>query len=470
MKKCFWYKGDLQAIELIVSNWKGLYVMSKIKWIHFSDLHLNQTGTETNRLRNKLIDYLSELNLKCDYAFCTGDIRYAPDGYFLDKSYEQIENICKAVQLPKGRLFIVPGNHDIKRDEPERNSAIELIMNGNSDRKPYDTTIGKISSDDLNAISKGKKEFSEFLDTFYGEYIDVLKAKEIVKSHYVVETEDINIIHVDSTLTYNKDRQKDFILGSFLIQGLLEKLNKSKVSILLTHYSFDFLERNEQKELVTLFNDYNIRLWLAGHEHDHLAREQWDSFFEFQSGNLVLEAGATACVLIGEMDTDTGKGEIKVHAWYPQGGWNIYPFVSQVGKDKSVYQFDIKKFNTVEVDKRIDIQRCKELRLEILNLLEENRVVFETYGPTNTNRSNILSEYADSWHILVRKTILPNSIRIIEMLQQNISLLNEQEREVFYRYKQHIAGFEKNHGANNKFVMDAPRFPKEIYGILKRED
>ena len=32
--------------------------MSKIRWIHFSDLHLNKTGTETKRLRKKLIDYL----------------------------------------------------------------------------------------------------------------------------------------------------------------------------------------------------------------------------------------------------------------------------------------------------------------------------------------------------------------------------------------------------------------------------
>lgn len=27
--------------------------MSRIRWIHFSDLHLNLTGTETKRLRRK---------------------------------------------------------------------------------------------------------------------------------------------------------------------------------------------------------------------------------------------------------------------------------------------------------------------------------------------------------------------------------------------------------------------------------
>ena len=37
--------------------------MAKIKWIHFSDLHLNQRGTETRRLRKKLITYLKKLNI-----------------------------------------------------------------------------------------------------------------------------------------------------------------------------------------------------------------------------------------------------------------------------------------------------------------------------------------------------------------------------------------------------------------------
>lgn len=43
--------------------------MSKIRWIHFSDLHLNKTGTETKRLRKKLVDYLGKMDRKFDYAF-----------------------------------------------------------------------------------------------------------------------------------------------------------------------------------------------------------------------------------------------------------------------------------------------------------------------------------------------------------------------------------------------------------------
>lgn len=43
--------------------------MSRIRWIHFSDLHLNLTGTEIKRLRKNLLWYLDTVVGKIDYAF-----------------------------------------------------------------------------------------------------------------------------------------------------------------------------------------------------------------------------------------------------------------------------------------------------------------------------------------------------------------------------------------------------------------
>lgn len=48
-----------------------------INWLHISDLHLGSEGAITNMMRNELPDYLKGLGVKCDYVFCTGDIRTA---------------------------------------------------------------------------------------------------------------------------------------------------------------------------------------------------------------------------------------------------------------------------------------------------------------------------------------------------------------------------------------------------------
>lgn len=56
--------------------------MSKIHWLHLSDIHLNKRDVDSRRMRNRLLDYIKELGTQIDYIFITGDLRYAPMGEF----------------------------------------------------------------------------------------------------------------------------------------------------------------------------------------------------------------------------------------------------------------------------------------------------------------------------------------------------------------------------------------------------
>lgn len=318
--------------------------MAVIQWLHFSDLHFNKTGVETVRLRRRLIPYLKSLNIHCKYAFCTGDVRYAPAGGFPADSGEQIREICGSVGVPVSRIFIVPGNHDVNRYFPGRDEAVRRVWFRH--HGTYQPLEGTIDPEDGKLLMGGEKEYTEFLRSLYRN--EAPERAEFYANpeapHFVIETEDFNIIHMDSTLTCTTDQEKDLIIGTASLMKALDHINTDKASVLLTHYSFDFLERDEQKEVAGLLRDANVQLWLAGHEHDHLARRQWDSFYEIQCGNLVLENGATACVMVGRYDTETGEGQVQVHAWFPREGWAPYPFArlsGTEGEDRSVYPFSV---------------------------------------------------------------------------------------------------------------------------------
>lgn len=121
---------------------------------------------------------------------------------------------------------------------------------------------------------------------------------------------------------------------------LLENLNQKKPSILLTHYSFDFFSRNEQKQVLRLMEDYNVQLWFAGHEHTELLRRQRDYFFEFQCGNLLHEDENTkSAVIIGEYYPESYSGKLQVHLWWASDGWTVDPNICRQGADKSTYNF-----------------------------------------------------------------------------------------------------------------------------------
>lgn len=291
--------------------------MDKIHWLHLSDIHLNKRDVDSRRMRNRLLDYMKELGTQIDYIFITGDLRYAPMGEFAADTVDYINKLLNVTNLTVDRLFIVPGNHDIERDAEGR---AEAILESIKDYSPKD---GALASDKMVAVHCGHTEFRKMMHTIYHENQEQAAGYDNdQKPHFVTETKDFNIICIDTALTYTKQRNNNLFIGTEYIMDLLEELNQDKPSIILTHYSFDFLERSEQMQIVQLLKDFHVQLWLAGHEHTVLMRKQWDYFYEFQSGNLMHEGEYTrSTIMIGTYDPASYNGIVEVHEWDSDNGW-----------------------------------------------------------------------------------------------------------------------------------------------------
>ena len=291
--------------------------MDKIHWLHLSDIHLNKRDVDSRRMRNRLLDYMKELGTQIDYIFITGDLRYAPMGEFAADTVDYINELLSVTNLTVDRLFIVPGNHDIERDAEGR---AEAILESIKDYSPKD---GALASDKMAAVHCGHTEFRKMMQIIYHENQEQAAGyDDDEKPHFVTETKDFNIICIDTALTYTKQRNNNLFIGTEYIMDLLEELNQDKPSIILTHYSFDFLERSEQMQIVQLLKDFHVQLWLAGHEHTVLMRKQWDYFYEFQSGNLMHEGEYTrSTIMIGTYDPASYNGIVEVHEWDSDNGW-----------------------------------------------------------------------------------------------------------------------------------------------------
>ena len=230
--------------------------MSTVRWLHISDFHLNKQGVDSQRMRNRLPEYLQKLGLKCDYIFFTGDLRYAPECKFAPQTDLYLKKICESVGNTVDRLFIVPGNHDIDRDLSLRNEAIDNVLSY------YNPKEGLLQKKDLFNIGLGRNDFVTVMEHVYGANSDRVKLyKDYEKPSFLIETEDFNIIHADSTILYKKGHEKfEMILGTGLLIEIFEKINPGKPSILLTHYSYDAIARNEQKQIFQILKDYSLRI------------------------------------------------------------------------------------------------------------------------------------------------------------------------------------------------------------------
>lgn len=311
-----------------------------VKWLHISDIHLNRRGTETRRMRSQLIPFLKQEGISCKYLFITGDLRYAPDGNFDVDTVAFLHNLRKALGVSVENVFVVPGNHDIDRSDSERTAALNTIWNDVD--KYYNPKIGVIQENELDGIYQSQSSFNSIMDEFYQDYPErIIKYNNKTQPHFTVTTEDFNIIHVNSTLLYSAEHERDLIVGTDKMMDALESLDIHKPSILLTHYSYDFLSRPEQNEVLNLLVDYNVMIWLAGHEHDENLRRQKDYFYEFQSGNMLYEEGdSNSCFLIGEYNSQEFKGLITGYEWDSKEGWRKMSYISRQ-KNKSRYVFEL---------------------------------------------------------------------------------------------------------------------------------
>ncbi len=119
----------------------------EIKWLHISDLHVYQKGDDsgTNLLREKLLKYLKDNDLKFHLLFITGDLVFQNREYD-DKLEEFIDKLKKHLQ-DKNNIFIVPGNHDLSREVEDRKYLVQGKME--------EIARGKVSTDQFFVSHKG---------------------------------------------------------------------------------------------------------------------------------------------------------------------------------------------------------------------------------------------------------------------------------------------------------------------------
>jgi len=285
----------------------------------------------SENLRDQLVEYIRNNKLKSDYVFITGDIRQGRKNYAGAKEY--IKKICNALEVPLNQVFIVPGNHDVDRSIYKRDKAIKKtsffhplsgMQYGN-----YSSSEGTINDHNLKMISSGLATFNSFIEEFYSDS-DPTRIKlyeNYRKPHFLIKTKDFNILHINSTLVYTKYQERhELILGTWFLKEVLKEMDTNLPTIILSHFPITSLTQDEQKNVLSLLRDKKIRLWLCGHEHDHILK-QFSDIYSVQAGELKQEENTNATVLVGEFNSENGTGFIKAHTWFPEG-WGIYPVIS----------------------------------------------------------------------------------------------------------------------------------------------
>lgn len=113
------------------------------------------------------------------------------------------------------------------------------------------------------------------------------------------------------------------------------------------------------------------------------------------------------------------------------------------------------------------VQSREELIINIFDLLGQNKLIYEEFGPNSINAiNNPSSSAAFYWNLRKLDTIIPNNKRIISAIVINRKLIGKDLMEPFGKFQLHAQAFESN---QYNRVDHYPLFPKEFAEAVERE-
>lgn len=282
-----------------------------LRWLHISDLHFIDKDFESKNLRKKLLRYLSEKNISCDFVAITGDIfyKYNYSESYIKEMVEFVKKLIKTVNVKEENLFIIPGNHDIDRNDYDRKTLIKAIKNNKEQYKE----MNNIPDKNILRLLNNHKYFIEFLKN-----INIEGYSHFNKVHYAIEREKFNILNINTCLSYTGEYQEDLLIcQSRLPEEIDDWENSSKVNIAIGHHGLDMMQKTQKEKLTYAFSESGIDIYLCGHVHEPDFYKLYDQndINVFVSGSNFTDDYSIPSFIINEVDLITYNGCAELYLW-----------------------------------------------------------------------------------------------------------------------------------------------------------
>ena len=239
--------------------------MCRIGVLHLSDLHLTSNQNELKsrdyrNLKKEIIDAVNNIKSKSkiDVVAVTGDIinKGRTDDYSLAKRF--FEDISKETSIPLNRFVFAAGNHDAPRDKFIKTMKISEMEEYSSFKNHL---LGRFSN------------FCKFYKDLTGDESRISDESYGIKD-FEIDKKIIRFIVINSSVCTN-DKQ-DFMnleISKYQLESLENEMRNAKsnpiLTIALMHHPIQWLEYNEQEQLLEYFEDeFDVNILLHGHTHE----------------------------------------------------------------------------------------------------------------------------------------------------------------------------------------------------------
>ncbi|WP_395750531.1 metallophosphoesterase [Prosthecobacter sp.] len=306
-----------------------------LKILHFTDLHFQEKSREDIQRRVKAFNrHVAEEKLKPDLLLFTGDLAYHGTAEeFLAAEEVFLEPIRKTLQLSAKNVIVIPGNHDVDRNQVSAPISNECKSIKESRAAAEVMKKGKYAPRRLEAFNAFNKRRNpgEGSDAAFQSFEEGLFSTRILEINGV----RVGIAALNSAwLCVDNDDKKRLYLTEYQVAKATNALASANFKIALCHHPFDWFNEDEELTLKDLKREFP--LILTGHLH------------EPESYSIEDATGSTLCLLgraffdgkvkeeladgfqIIDINLSTGETQLTYY-WYIRGR-DAFDYDTKTGK------------------------------------------------------------------------------------------------------------------------------------------
>jgi 3',5'-cyclic AMP phosphodiesterase CpdA len=266
-----------------------------LTWLHLSDIHFGHGSAEYGIDQELVVEWLANDAVSQvesgvvdppDLIVVSGDIANSgarKDREEYTKANIWLTDLANRLHVPRHRVLLVPGNHDVERHHDLSNRHLmRLLQSVRNHGEPLDSALEHPSERRL--LGSRFKAFGEFsnLWTDSPSSSDVFAWSEsyVLANGFSVRFAGIN----SSLLAADDDDEGKLQIGMDQIRTAIGAKNEAgEMLVILTHHPLDWLRRASAAAAESWF-DTSVHVHLSGHlhkpsgEHTHTPAAEERSF------------------------------------------------------------------------------------------------------------------------------------------------------------------------------------------------
>ena len=293
----------------------------KLSWLHLSDLHLRDGDQyDQSQTLGSLLTHLQEIGSTYDLIYITGDIVFSGTSSEYSVARDFIQKLSTACRVPPGRIFCIPGNHDV--DRRELTPLVVHSAKALSSRELVSQVLGK--SRDIAFLNTRLQNYYAFVRNLFPWAQNLSEERLSFTENLRIEDLTVSILGLNSAWLSSGDEDRGrLVIGERQVREALAKTTSSAdLMIALLHHPLAYLADFDAADVQSLLNR-RCDFVLHGHLHDFGAVKVTSpdsEVFYFAAGATYQGRREILAYNSVEVDLETGSARVSLYRYSDREG------------------------------------------------------------------------------------------------------------------------------------------------------